>query len=92
MIKAVLGVAFFCFTGVGIDMGASFIHDANDNNPIVQLHKQFNLPMLDSDYSGWLVVRENDSVPYNAARVEAASDRVSKVRVERRVLTCITRD
>ncbi|XP_064598668.1 uncharacterized protein LOC135465326 [Liolophura sinensis] len=54
-------------------MGASFIHGPDVNNPVVKLNHQFNLPIADTDYTGWLAVRENDSVPYNETSVEAAA-------------------
>ncbi|XP_064615748.1 uncharacterized protein LOC135479772 [Liolophura sinensis] len=62
----------------GMDMGASFIHHPDENNAIVKLHQQFNLPMLDWNNTRWAVVRENDSMPYNQARVDAASAKVDK--------------
>lgn len=62
-----------------MDMGASFIHHPDADNAIVQLHQEFNLPMLDTNNTRWSVVRENDSMPYSPAKVNAASAKVNKV-------------
>lgn len=69
----------FFFSGPEVDMGASFIHHPDDKNSVVKLHREFNLPMLEMNTEGLIVVRERDSRPYTKTRVNAAKMKVDKV-------------
>lgn len=62
-------------------MGASFIRYADEKNSVVQLHREYDLPLFEMDREVSLVVRGNDSMPYTKASVDAASMRVNKVRL-----------